>query len=68
MSVIVDALWLEVLRYAYVLSGVPWPAWLAGGMLAGAAVAVWPLLGRRGHGGRPPVRARLRFDSPAGRG
>jgi hypothetical protein len=68
MSVIVDALWLEVLRYAYVLSGVPWPEWLAGGMLAGVVVAAWRLRGGRRHRVTPPVRARLRFDSPAGRG
>ena len=68
MSVIVDAMWFEVLRYAYVLSGVQWPVWLSAGTLAGAAVAAWRLRGRRGDGAAPPVRARVRFDSPVGRG
>ena len=68
MSAIVDALWFEILRYAYVLSDVPWPGWLAGGMVAGVVVAAGSLRGRRGQGVTPPVRARLRFDSPAGRG
>jgi len=72
MSMLVDALWFEILRYAYVLSGIPWPERLARGVLAvvatGAAVAAWRLRGRHGHRPAPPVRARLRFDSPAGPG
>ncbi len=72
MSVLVDALCLEVLRYMYVLSVIPWPEWLARGLLAsllaGAVAAGWRLRGRRGHGAAPPVRARFGFDSPAGRG
>ena len=50
MTAIVDALWFEVLRYAryaYVLSGVPWPGWLAGGMLAGVVVRL-PAAGGQG--------------------
>jgi hypothetical protein len=72
MSVLVDALWFEVLRYAYLLSAGPWPEWLARGMLGvvvtGCAIAAWRLRGRPGHGAVPPARPRLRFDSPAGRG
>ena len=72
MSVLVDALWFEILRYAYVLSGIPWPERVVRGVLVvvatAAAVAAWRLRGRRGHGAASPARPRLRFDSPAGRG
>jgi len=72
MSALLDALWCEGLRYAYVLSALPWPDRVARGAFAvvamGAAVAAWRIGRRRGQGGLPSARARLRFDSPAGHG